>query len=274
MRRRVRRSEIMRMDWSGFRTWLTETPPALTSLFLFAAAAAALLIGRALGARFKRPMDDEPETLVVSAVFGLLALLLGFTFALTIDRYEARRILVQEEANAINTAFTRAQLLGEPHRSRISDILMRYAENRVALARTPPPANRTMLATNDRLVSELWSASAAAFPSIRELDFSSTFIESVNGVINLEATRKSARVARVPVEVFALLITYVVASAGVLGMMVRSNRAFGLAALFVALLTLSLSLVIDIDRPAIGGVREQQGPMERLLVAMKAQHPR
>src|SRR5262245_9726116 len=109
------------MGWTGFEAWLSATPPSLIGLALFAAVIIALLAGHVASMRLGRPLEDSAETFVVSSVFGLLALLLGFTFALAIDRYETRRILVQQEANAINTAYTRAQLLDEPHRSRISN---------------------------------------------------------------------------------------------------------------------------------------------------------
>lgn len=258
------------MNLFGFGAWLTASPPAIVGATLFAAVLLALFAGRAIGRRVARRPDGEAETFLLSSVLGLLALLLGFTYALAIDRYETRRVLVQQEADAIATAYTRAQLLEEPHRSRIRGILFRFTQNRIALARGPAGRNRELLVRNEDLVAEFWAASAAAFPSIRQFDFSSTFVESVNDVLNIEATRKSARVARVPSEVFALLMIYVVASAGVLGMAAHGKRVLGLSALFLALLTLSLSLILDIDHPTIGGVRESQGPMERLMDAIEA----
>jgi hypothetical protein len=256
------------MQLRAIDAWLSATPLALVALVLFTAVALAGAAGHMFSRVHGKAGSGETETFIVSSVFGLLALLLGFTFALTIDRFEVRRVLVQEEANAIGAAYLRTQLLDEPHRSRISEILLQYTENRIALARVRPNQNRELLAANDRLIGEFWSASAAAFPSIRQYDFSSAFLESVNRVINLEATRKSARLARVPTEVFALLIVYVVASAGVLGAVVRGVRALTMSGMLLALLSLSLVLILDIDRPSLGGVRETQGPMERLLPTM------
>lgn len=270
---RLGASEGACMSWTQFAAWLTTSPLWLIGAVLYAAAVTALAIGHLVGGRLRPALRSEPEPgegLVVSAVFGLLALLLGFTFALAIDRFETRRVLVQEEANAIGTAFTRAQLLNEPHRSRIRGILLEFTANRIALAQTRPERARDLLATNDRLLADYWDASAAAFSTIERLDFSTAFIESVNEVLNVEATRKSTRLARVPVEVFALLMIYVVMSAGVLGVESIERRTLSLSALFVTLLTLCLLLVLDIDRPVLGGVREAQGPMERLLVTMQA----
>ena len=45
------------------------------------------------------------------------------------------------------------------------------------------------------------------------------------------------------------------------------------AAFMLALLTLSLLLILDIDRPNKGGVREAQTPMIQLRASFKAQPP-
>src|SRR5262249_42706851 len=159
--------------------------------------------------------DDNHEGYVVSAVLGLLALLMGFTFALATDRYDARRGRVLEEANAIGTSYLRAQLLQEPHRTRISGLLVAYAENRIALAHAQSRDNPgALLARNDQLLTDLWSATVASFDSIKGLDFSSAFIESMNAVIDLDAARKAARRAHVPSEVYLVLFVYLVVTAG------------------------------------------------------------
>ena len=64
-------------------------------------------------------------------MLGLLALLLGFTFALAAGRYESRRALVLQEANSIGTTYLRAALLPEPHHKEVEALLWRYLEVRV-----------------------------------------------------------------------------------------------------------------------------------------------
>ena len=54
---------------------------------------------------------------IQGALLGLLGLLLGFTFAMAVSRYQARRDLVVKEANAIGTTFLRASLLPEAHQA-------------------------------------------------------------------------------------------------------------------------------------------------------------
>src|SRR5262249_40310966 len=112
--------------------------------------------------------SDGQEGYIVSAVLGLLALLLGFTFSLSVDRFDTRRHLVLEEANAIGTVYLRAQLLPEPHRSRTSNLLIRYTDNRIALAETAPgQVQDRLLANSDALLTDLWSATAAAYDELK-----------------------------------------------------------------------------------------------------------
>lgn len=216
--------------------------------------------------------DDDVNGAIVPAVLGLLALLLGFTFALAIDRFETRRALVLEEANAIGTAYLQAQVLPQPHRERVSTLLVRYTDNRVVLARTEAPEDRRQrLADNDRTVNDIWAATLAGFDSIKGLDMSSAFVSSINAVIDLDTSRKTGRMAHVPEEVFWVLIVYVLVTAAILGYTMRTRSSFRLACVMHVLVVMSLMLIIDIDRPAAGGIRESQFPMELLSKSMHAE---
>lgn len=216
--------------------------------------------------------DDDINGAIVPAVLGLLALLLGFTFALAIDRFETRRALVLEEANAIGTAYLQAQVLPQPHRERVSALLVRYTDNRVVLARTETPEDRRQrLADNDRTVNDIWAATLAGFDSIKGLDMSSAFVSSINAVIDLDTSRKTGRMAHVPEEVFWVLVVYVLVAAAILGYTMRTRSSFHLACVMHVLVVMSLMLIIDIDRPAAGGIRESQYPMELLSTSMHAE---
>lgn len=223
-----------------------------------------------------RPMegDDDVNGAILPAVLGLLGLLLGFTFALAVDRYETRRSLVLEEANAIGTAYLQSQILPQPHRARMSDLLTRYTDNRIMLAeKATPQERRSDLARNDALVNDIWSATLAGFDSIRQFDMSSTFVSSVNAVIDLDTSRKTGRMAHVPDEVFWALIVYVLIAAGILGYVTRTRSSFCLACVMHVLVVLSLLLIMDIDRPTLGGIRESQFPMELLSRSLHSQSP-
>lgn len=255
------------------KAWLDGAPIPILGGVVIVLMIAAVAIGVALKRRREQGKADkdeaEGEGYIVSGVLGLLALLMGFTFALAVDRFETRRGLVLEEANAIGTTYLRTQLLEEPHRSRISGLLIDYAENRVALGNSDAKSSPERLVANDRLLTELWAATSSAFQSIKGLDFSSAYLDSMNTVIDLDASRKAARTVHVPTEVFIVLVIYMVVTAGVLGYVLVGVRGRAAAAFMLLLLSMSLLLIIDIDRPTRGGIREGQGAMERLVQSLK-----
>lgn len=255
------------MTLTAFSDWLSSASLFTVASILLLSFGAALYAGWRLGKKTQRE-PKENDSLLTSAVLGLLALLLSFTYALAVDRYETRRLLVQEEANAIGTMYLRAQLIDEPHRSRISRILIDYTDNRIALAYARRGVNSDLLARNERLLADFWSESAVVYPSLRNLEFSGLFYGSANELIELDATRKSARQVRVPPVIFLLLFVYITATATLLGAFSSSRRALAQSCLFLALLVSFLLVIIDIDQPTMGAIRESQAPMERLRATL------
>ncbi len=100
----------------------------------FALFAIALEIGYRIGAR-RQATNDEPERTHANslhgATLGLLALLLGFTFAMAVSRYETRKQLMVDQANAIGTAALRARLLPAPAAERGVELLRQYVDSRL-----------------------------------------------------------------------------------------------------------------------------------------------
>jgi hypothetical protein len=264
----------------AFANWLETAPSWLIGLALLAAMFAASLFGEWLNRRVAKKKDKDKdeddggkEGYIVSATLGLLALLMGFTFSLAVDRFEARRMLVLEEANAIGTTYLRTQMLEPVDRARISQMLVDYTDNRLLLAKASPDQVQPLLAKNDQMLTDLWTATLAAWPSIKGLDFSSSYLETMNNMIDLDAARKAARLARVPSTVFFVLFVYVVTSAGVLGYAGANKEGRGATAFLFLLLAISLLLTLDIDRPRTGRVTESQAPMERLRDTLRSQPP-
>lgn len=234
--------------------------------------------GTFLRSRHDRSADpeagsDDNAGYLVSAVLGLLALLMGFSFSLAVDRFEARRVLVLEEANAIGTAYLRTQLLEQPHRARIGQLLIDYTENRLALAAAPDREMPALVAKNDAMLTDLWAATSAAFVTIQGVDFSSAYLDSINSLIDLDAARKTARNARVPTEVLVLLVIYLIATSAVLGYVLVGVRGRLAAGFTLTLLATSFLLIVDIDRPGRGGVNQSQRPIEEVRDSLTSQPP-
>ena len=260
--------------------WLFQISILMLSLIVLAIMAAASILGRTLNRRDAlaeaaggTQRNETQEGYVVGAVLTLLALLVSFTFAMAIDRFETRRALVLEDAEAIETLYLRAQLLDEPHRSRFSNLLVRYTENRIPLAEVHGGEGERLLAVNDRLITDLWTATVPAFNTIRGIDFSSSFVDSVNRVIEMDAARKAARTAKIPPAIFAILLLYAFVTAFMLGYVITGRRTRIAGGIVLILFSVWLLLLADINRPVTGFIRESQAPMERLRATMQANPP-
>jgi hypothetical protein len=261
--------------------WSSRIPTFVLAGMLLFAALAVGYAGRWLRLRSDRDRmnngpdlaSDGQEGYIVSGVLGLLALMLGFTLAMAVDRFDVRRNLVLDEANAIGTTYLRTQLLVEPHRTRLSRLLVDYTDNRIALATASRADAPIFLTNNDRMLTDLWAATAAAFSSISDMDFSIAYLEAMNKVIDLDAARKASRLAHVPAEVLIILSIYIVVTAGALGYVLTGLRGQLAGAFLITLLTFSLALIIDLERPTVGGIVESQAPIEMLRETLKANPP-
>ena len=94
--------------------------------------------GFRLGRRKRPAVDEDARSQIITiqgAMLGLLALLLGFTFSMAMSRFEVRKQQILDESNAIGTTYLRAQLMPEPQRKEVSDLLRQYVEVRLQFYR-------------------------------------------------------------------------------------------------------------------------------------------
>lgn len=248
---------------------LNGTPLAVLAMAMFAS----LLVAREIGRRLGRRGDDGSAEggYLLSAVLGLLALLIAFTFGLALDRYETRRDLVVKEANAIGTAAFRVRLLDPPYAERLSGLYRLYAQTRLryglAEAAAKPPLERASQDLRARIETE----TLAAVQPIRTTPLGASVVQAVNDSLDVGAEREAAHAARLPTEVLLVLAAYALVSAGVLGATLPRHR--GMTMLMFLLLTLALGLIFDLDRPQRGGITVSQKPIARLVAALAATPP-
>ena len=268
------------MSWDYVDDWLIRAPLGLLAVGVPVLMAIAVAAGMALRTASDRrdpareaSAGDGLEGVIVSAVLGLLALMIGFTFSIVLSRFEVRRDLVLQEANAIGTVYLRAQLLEEPHRARVSQLLVAYTDNRITLAKAMPGSAPTLLAQNDRLITDLWSATAAAVDTIKNPGVANAFVVSMNSLIDLDTARKVARSVHLPAEVFVVLLCLLIVASGMLGYLSVGRRGKVALSLMILVVVLSVVLILDVDRPTSGGIQEDQTPMELLRASLKTQPP-
>ena len=233
------------------------------ALLGLAAILAAVEVGHWLGTR-AGPGDDNVPTLE-GAVIGLLALLLGFTFAMALSRFEARRDAVLNEANAIGTTALRARLLPEPHRKEALSLLKEYVKIRLDL--TQRPVTNADLATaiekSNTLQEALWQQATAAAASDHSMVPTGLFIQTLNEMIDDQAKRLAALRNRVP-NIVVLALFGIATTAGAFlgyasGLDARRSRlpvyVMGLVVWTV------IVLIMDLDRPGTGFIKVSQQPM-------------
>ena len=115
-------------------------------------------------ARGWRRRSQSQIGVIQGAVLGILGLLLGFTFSMAVERYDRRRDLVLQEANAIEITWLRASLLPDSHRQVVRDLLRDYVDIRLryAVALREPVVLAEGLRRSAEIHATLWQHAEAA----------------------------------------------------------------------------------------------------------------
>jgi len=232
-------------------------------------------VGYRIGLHLYKTKDEARRSQiggVRGAVLGLLGLLLGFTFAMAVGRYETRRDLVLKEANAIGTTWLRAGLLPEAHRAPVKDLLTRYVEVRLrtqAIGRDRAKAVEG-LRLSAQLQNEIWQqAEAAATESPTPLTV--TFITALNEVIDTDAERIAAARNEIPTGVWMLLT--LVAAFGCFtsgyGSGAQGARSIFTNLFLPALIAVVILLIFDLTHSHQGFIGISQQPLIDLLTSIQ-----
>ena len=113
--------------------------------------------GYRLGKYRRRQHETEKEAplgTMVGATLGLLAFILAFTFGLAASRFDNRRQLLLDEANAIGTTYLRAGMIPE-RREQVRDLLREYVAAR--LDAVQPGKLGTGIRRSEDIQQKLWT---------------------------------------------------------------------------------------------------------------------
>ncbi len=195
----------------------------------------------------------------------LLSLLLGFTLAMSLSRYDLRKQLVVNEANAIGTSMLRVELLPEQVRPRVRELFREYVKMRISVARAglDERAIGRVRAQSKPIQEEIWRSTIVASEA-SPTPITGLFVQSVNETFDLEDARLAALENRIPLEVWAMLSLLSALAAYMLGTTVFEKSAW---AMFVVPLMIAVvaALIADLDTPRAGFIHDDQRAMERLL---------
>jgi hypothetical protein len=200
-----------------------------------------------------------------AAILGLLGLLLGFTISMAVSRFEMRKYLVLDEANALGTAYLRTSLLQEPGHTEIAHLLCVYIGQRLELGSSKKQfvdfakdRSKTMALQN-----QFWRKAGAYAQTDPHPVLAGLLIQALNQSIDLEESRWTALQNSVPKTVLMANALVALLAAGLVGYtfgLAGVRQIFSLFTLAVVV-TLVLGVIIDLDRPHSGFIYISQQPM-------------
>lgn len=228
--------------------------------------------GYRLGQFRRRRSEDEKEApvgAIVGATLGLLGLILAFTFGLAASRFDSRREIVVEEANAIGTTYLRAGLLPNNRGVRIRKLLGEYVDARLEVVQTGNIEQ--VLRQSDELHRQLWKEAEAVGLKHPDSIVVGLFIQSLNETIDVHAKRVLVGLQnRLPGALWAtlyLVTMLTMAGVGYHEGLSNSRRSLAILVLVLAFSAI-LTLVADLDRPKEGLFTVSQQAMSDLRKMM------
>lgn len=241
---------------------------ASRSMLLATALFLGMLVAMELGRRHgQHRMRRDPEGIRVGtgaiegAVFGLLGLVLAFTFSGAASRFDARRQLVAQEANAIGTAWLRLGVLPPDDQSALRELFRRHLDARIATY-TDLEAGRLSEVEQDlqasaALQQQIWNAAQNSCTRDGRPFVCPLVLPAVNEMLDITTTRTAAARSHVPPIVFVLLVVSALLGAALAGHATSGGRErpWFHALAFAAMTSLTVLVIYDLEYPRKGLIR-------------------
>lgn len=190
---------------------------------------------------------------LLAACLTLLGLIVGFSFSMAVSRYDLRLSAEASEANAIRTAYLRADLLPPSEAERARQLLRSYRTVRIQFFGARDAARfRQIDEQTTRLLQQMWSAVSA--PAVHPDQFTALAVAGMNDVSNSQSNTQAAWSDRIPVEAWALMVLIAILCNLMLGVSAREPEEAGTLFLLPLVTAIAFFLIADIDSPAGGGV--------------------
>jgi len=228
---------------------------------LFTALLGCLVLGRRLGRRdAARGTDLSGLGAIDGAVFGLLGLLIAFSFSGAATRFDKRRTQIVEEANAIRTAYFRIDVLPQASQPAVRESFRRYVDARLAIYRAIPDEAAVLQATEraTAIWGEIWKqalTAGQASPGGRPDPF---VLSALNAMFDITTARALASQTHPPTLIYFMLlglalVAAVLAGYGMSATAARSSRLHPVA--FALVLTATVYVILDLEYPRVGLIR-------------------
>jgi hypothetical protein len=251
----------------------------LLIIFLSLGLLIAMLLATEAGRRIGRArIAADPEGLAKGvgpaegAVFGLFGLLLAFSFSGAASRFDERRALITEEANAIGTAWLRLDTLPDDARAPLRDLMRRYVDSRLATyAHSDTEAmSMTHHMESGALQEQIWALAVAALrrPDV-PASAATVTLPALNDVFDIATTRLAAVRTHPPPVVYILLCALALLGAVLVGYNGAGNRSRSLLhdVGYAVTIALAVYVILDLEYPRLGLIRVEQA--DQLLIDLR-----
>lgn len=256
--------------------FLYDQSSVLMAVILMLLMAVAVEWGYRLGLRIQHVTSEHSKLQVNSiqtSLIGVLALMLGFTFSIALDRFNARSSAVVLESNAIGTAYLRSQLLPAPVREQTQVSLREYVRLRLQASQISldrQDERDTVLLETIRLQDALWAYAVKAAEEDSGPVTTGLYVQALNGLIDAYGMRSAELDRHVPEFVLILLFSAFIISGGIIGYTagLYGSRPARVTYLMVSLIVLLMFMVVDLDRPRRGIIQVSQQSLFELDAAV------
>jgi len=221
-----------------------------------------LEIGRRIGfvMQTRRPEGWKGLGTAEGAIFGLLGLLIAFTFSGAASRFEDRRHLITAEANAIGTAYLRIDQLPADAQPEMRDLFRHYVDLRSTTYQNVEDISvvKAKLAEAEALQGEIWNKAIAACRMPNALPSATMLLlPALNEMIDIVTTRAMATQNHPPLIIFLLLAGLALMGSLLVGYEMSNNkdRSWLHMIIFAGVMTIAVYVIIDLEFPRIGLVK-------------------
>lgn len=229
---------------------------------LFVGVLACIEIGRRIGKQ-RQQMGQDPGKAgtgaIDAAVFGLLGLLIAFTFSGAAGRFDSRRLQIVNEANAIGTAYLRVDLLPPETQPEIRETFRAYTDARLAIYKAIPDMDKVQkqLAVAAVQQDKLWKLGLAACAKAPTPAVMSLFVPALNEMFDVATLRMAASDLHVPGIVIVMLFVIAMWCALLAGfdMAAGKGRSMMHYVGFALLIALVVFVILDMEYPRLGLIR-------------------
>jgi hypothetical protein len=207
-----------------------------------------------------------------AAIFGMMGLLLAFTFTGAASRFDHRRDMIVEETNAIGTAWLRLDVLQEAPREQARGLFREYLDARLAAYSNVGNAEATTQALGRvaELQAQIWKVLVAAAHEDKSMPIAQTVLPPVNEMFDIATTRVLATQQHPPRAIYLMLALLILVSAFLAGFSQAASARPSMIHVigFSAVTAMAFYLIIDLEYPRRGLIRVDS--FDQALIDLRA----